>query len=69
MWRKAVSIGIVRDRSSGAVKRVFNPDYEEQLDQHHLDADEIMLRVKKSAHGISGPMSLDQLHRLLESVR
>ena len=68
MWHEAVSIGIVYDRRSGAVKRVINPDYEEQLDYHHLDADEVMVRVKKSDHGIDGAMSLADLHRLLESV-
>jgi hypothetical protein len=51
--KKASSIGIVYNRASGAIVRVFNPTFEFELDLHHVDAHEFMLRFSKKECGIS----------------
>lgn len=65
----AVSLGVVYSRVTGKIVRVINPTYEEELDLHHVDRNEFMLRVDKVAHRVSGDvMTLDDLHRIIEAM-
>lgn len=65
--QRAKHFGVVIDRATGQVRRVFNPDFEFEFGGHHLDADEYMLRVEKEYFGVSAKpnsMTLDQFERI-----
>lgn len=66
----AVSIGVVFDRAQdGIVVRVINPDFEWELDQHHLSSTEYLIRVPKEVFGVSkdkDAMTIDQVYRVHE---
>jgi len=67
-WRKAKSIGVVFDRTTGAVRRVINPTFEKELDLHVVASDEVMRRYNKRHMGISDTMTLDDLYRVIEAA-
>lgn len=63
----AAQIGVVIHRPSGQVARIFNPDWDWQLDQHHVGPDEFMIRVNKDEWGISrarNGMTAEQAFRI-----
>lgn len=67
----AVSIGVVIHRSSGAVVRIFNPDFEEELDGHFVGLDEFMLRIAKTHFGVSAKpdsMTVEHVHRIVSAL-
>lgn len=66
---KAVSFGVVIHRPTGRVHRIFNPDFEWELEGHHVWPDEFMLRLKKSDYGIANApnaMTLIDVDRLVK---
>jgi hypothetical protein len=68
---KAVSFGVVIHRPSGEVRRVFNPDFEWELDGHHIGPDEFMLRLKKADYGVAGmrnAMTLAHVHEIAKKL-
>jgi hypothetical protein len=48
----AISFGVVFHRLSGDITRIFNPDFEIELDLHHVGPAEFMLRLDKAEYGI-----------------
>jgi hypothetical protein len=65
---RAKDFGVVIDRVTGAVRRVFNPDFDFQFAGHHVGPDEFMLRVPKADFGVGlepNAMTLDQVHRIV----
>lgn len=65
---RANDFGVVIDRSTGAVKRIFNPDHDYEFAGHHVGTDEFMLRIPKKDFGVSrepNRMTLDQVHRII----
>jgi hypothetical protein len=68
---RAVSFGLVFHRLTGRVVRVINPDYEFELDLHHLEPYEFMLRLGKADWGIPlepNSMTLDHVHRVVGAL-
>jgi hypothetical protein len=58
----------VIDRATGAVARVINPDFEHELDGHHVGPHQFMIRASKAEWGIdSAPnsMTLGQLNHIV----
>lgn len=53
MHKPAVSFGVVFDGLTGDITQIFNPDYEIELDLHHVGPAEFMLRLNKADYGIS----------------
>ena len=67
--RKAVHFAVITDRANGRIIRIFNPDYEFELDLHHVADTEVMRRFKKDDFGIarhSNAMTPADVYRLME---
>jgi hypothetical protein len=61
----------VFDRATGSVARVINPDFESQLDGHHVGPHEFMVRSPKQQWGIAdkpNAMTLDHVHRIIAAL-
>lgn len=65
------TFGVVIDRTTGAVKRIINPDYLQQLDEHRLGAGEFMLRLSKPEFGVASgvdAMTPADVHRIVQTM-
>lgn len=67
----ATNIGIVYDSVSGQILRILNPDFETEIDAHHLNAGETMIRVAKSDYGVSytsNMMTIQQVAAIINTL-
>lgn len=67
--RKAIHFGVIIDKRTGSVVRIFNPTFEFELHRHHVADHEKMLRLKKSEHQIGrhhNAMTAADAHRLIK---
>lgn len=69
---RATHFGIVFDKKTRAINRIFNPDYEFEFETHYIAPAEEMLLVPKAEFGISlepNSMSLNQVSEIMNSFK